>query len=326
MKYPLVYISILNWNGYQDTEACLSSLFDSDYPNYRAVVIDNGSTDGSVEHLQRYGDRIILLCNEINLGYTGGNNLAIKRALADAADYIWLLNNDVTVRADTLRRLVDTASADPRVGLLSPVIYFADSPDRIWNCGATLFLDECKSEPIGDIAVAREWQQAQPKKVALYGTALLIRRALVETIGLLDDQFFAYHEDIDYCIRSVKAGYMNVIVFESTVYHKKSVDLHFELPKAYFYYLITRNRFLLWSKHADHWRGLKGKLWYSRTVLDWVARYESNPVAKAATLDALWDIWCGVTGGYSPKRRMPWPLRTIFGLNPRFWRGLLDAI
>jgi hypothetical protein len=177
-----------------------------------------------------------------------------------------------------------------------------------------------------DIAIAAEWQRTDPKNMVLFGAALLIRRELIEKIGVLDDRFFAYYEDVDYSIRSLQAGYTNIVVFDSAVYHRKSVELHFKTHKPYFYYLITRNRFLLWSKYADHWRGVRGKLWYTRTVLDWIARDQTNPLSKEATLDALWDVWCGVKGPFEPRRRMPQPLRAMFSSHPRFWRRVLEKL
>ncbi len=116
---------MLNWNGYQQTEKCLSSLFGMDYPNYKIVIVDNGSTDGSVDHLAKwatdYPDRVTLLANASNAGFTGGHNRAIDFVLAAGADYVWLVNSDITVFPETLSALVAAALRADDIGLLSPV-------------------------------------------------------------------------------------------------------------------------------------------------------------------------------------------------------------
>ena len=106
---PKVCIAILNWNNYDQTLACLESLAALDYPNYHIIVVDNASADESVEHIQQAHPDITLICSETNLGYAGGNELALQQALADGeTELFWILNNDSTVRPDTLSQLVST--------------------------------------------------------------------------------------------------------------------------------------------------------------------------------------------------------------------------
>jgi cellulose synthase/poly-beta-1,6-N-acetylglucosamine synthase-like glycosyltransferase len=119
---PLVYIVILNWNGYLDTLRCVASLEQQQFTNFRILIIDNGSTDGSIEVLRGLGDRVCLIENSNNLGYTGGNNRAMREAFDRGADYVWLFNNDAVAEPDTLIRMVDACEADVRIGLASPLI------------------------------------------------------------------------------------------------------------------------------------------------------------------------------------------------------------
>ena len=163
-------------------------------------------------------------------------------------------------------------------------------------------------------------------KFIVWGVAMLIRRNLIDRIGLLDDRFFAYCEDIDYSIRSVAAGFRMFLVEGAVVYHDKSPSWSDDLARPYFHYYDVRNNFMLMSKHSQRWRGLKGKLWYTRRVLRRLEQSEGSAAVRDASLTALWDIWSGATGRFDPSRRMPWPLRPMLGSWPGFWRRLLEAI
>ncbi|HQT75851.1 MAG TPA: glycosyltransferase, partial [Rhodopila sp.] len=114
---PAVYIIVLNWNGLHDTLRCITSLEQQQYANTRILVVDNGSTDGSADALRALGDRIELIEVPTNLGYTGGNNLAMHQAFAQDADYVWLFNNDAVAEPDTLSKLMVRCEADTRIGL-----------------------------------------------------------------------------------------------------------------------------------------------------------------------------------------------------------------
>jgi GT2 family glycosyltransferase len=328
---PLVYISVLNWNGYQQTEKCLSSLFGMDYPNYKIVIVDNGSTDGSVDHLAKwatdYPDRVTLLANASNAGFTGGHNRAIDFVLAAGADYVWLVNSDITVFPETLSALVAAALRADDIGLLSPVAYYTSAPDQVWNCGALLDVEDGRSTPTEDLATARQWLETEPRKFVVWGAALLIRRSLIDRIGGLDDGFFAYCEDIDYSIRSIDAGFRNVLVEDAVVYHDKSPSSAEDFSRPYYHYYDLRNNFMLMSKHSRRWRGLKGKLWYTKRVLRRLEQPEGSAAeVRGAILLALWDIWRGVSGRFDPRRRMPWPLRPMLDARPGFWRRLLEVV
>lgn len=109
MSYPKVFIIILNWNGLEDTLECLESVFKLDYPNFEVIVGDNGSTDESVAIIRKTYPQVIMIENKENLGYTGGNNIAMHYAMDHLADYVWLLNKDAVVEKDTLSKLVRSA-------------------------------------------------------------------------------------------------------------------------------------------------------------------------------------------------------------------------
>lgn len=135
---PLVYVVILNWNGYADTADCLTTCLTNRYPRTRIVVVDNGSSDGSELLLRSAFPEITVVQTGSNLGYAGGNNVGIRHALGSGADYVVLLNNDTVVDPDFITSLVQIATADCRPGMLCSNIFFHDPPNVIWFAGATL--------------------------------------------------------------------------------------------------------------------------------------------------------------------------------------------
>ena len=296
---PLVAIVVLNWNGAEDTLRCIASLARQTHPNFRILVVDNGSTDGSTERLRALGDRITLIESTKNLGYTGGNNLGMARAMADGADYVWLFNNDAIAEPDTLARLVAACEADPGIGLASPLVRDDADPALIHFAGGRFDLDTPIYEPTEDLEKARAWQEADPGHMALWGTAMLARRALVEKIGLLDERIFAYWEDIDYSIRGALAGFRNVMVFDAVVFHAaKPTILSPREVKPYYFYFMARNEILMWRKFCRPVKFLKSVRWTLRRQARQIARMTDSAPHVDAVLDGIWDGLRGKGGGY----------------------------
>ncbi|RME45924.1 MAG: glycosyltransferase family 2 protein, partial [Chloroflexi bacterium] len=130
---PSVYFIVLNWNQPKMTAECLDSLARQDYPNYRVVVVDNGSTDGSAAILRRRYPWAEIVEISQNIGYSEGNNVGIEYALEQGADYLFLLNNDTEVDPHMLGRLVEVAEAQTEAGMVGPTMYYVDPPDMIWG-------------------------------------------------------------------------------------------------------------------------------------------------------------------------------------------------
>jgi GT2 family glycosyltransferase len=319
---PLVAIIILNWKDCDVTLACLDSLADIGYPRYRIIVVDNESTDESANRLAAAAN-IELIRQRDNLGFTGGVNVGIRYAVEQGAEYVWLLNSDAVSRPDTLTRLIAVAEADPRIGLVSPVIYDPDARDQPLFCLAVFDPRARGVTQTENPVQARDWQEKCPDQVVLFGTALLIRRTLIETIGLFDERFFAYCEDVDYSLRSLRAGFINVGVAEAIVYHRyKQTTTNPDASPLYLHYYMTRNYFLLSRKIGGMFQ--RGTIWVLRERLVQIARMGTNRPAVDALLAGLWDGIRDIGGPYDPRRRMPFPLRTVFGRFPRFWIALLD--
>jgi GT2 family glycosyltransferase len=328
---PLVVIVVLNWNKWKLTLDCLHSLSALAYQNYRILLIDNGSTDDSLAHFENLPKQVALVTNTDNLGYTGGNNTAMASALAEGADYVWLVNNDAVVAPDSLSLLVAAAERDPGLGMISPLLKGYEGDAEFNPAGLLVHLDRPALEVTTDTETARRWQETMPDRFALAGTALLVRRALIERTGGFDDRLFAYDEDIDLSIRCVQAGFRSAVVFAATVYHHprpvSAADNRVVAPHVY--YFMTRNDILLWRKHCTRGRAWKAALWVLHRRLghirDWRLRGRHDDVVEAM-LSGLWDGWRGVGGRYDPSRRMPAPLRSLLLASPGFWIGLLDTL
>jgi GT2 family glycosyltransferase len=322
---PKVAIVILNWNDGAATLACLDALRSTDYRNYVTIVVDNGSTDGSAQSI-RDAASADLVQNPTNLGFTGGVNVGISRALAAGADYVWLLNSDATTGPDVLSRLVAAAEADEQIGLVSPVMHDPDDPAMVEFCLGRFDPAARFATQTTDPATALEWQRHHPNEVVLLGTALLIRRRLIETIGMLDASFFAYVEDVDFCLRAHAAGFRAVAVPDAVVLHKfkQPVDNPGRVP-AYLHYFITRNYLLLWRKLPGPMFARKAMLWYLHQRLTQIARMRDLPAAVDAVLAGLWDGMRGIGGPYRPHHRAPWLVRVLVGRHPDFWLAVLNG-
>lgn len=311
-KAPLVVVVLLNWNSYDETRTALESVQRMNYPNFRILIIDNGSQDESVSELKKLsGERVDLLVSPVNTGYTGGCNLGMERALAMGAQYIWLLNNDAIVGATTLSSIVAMAESDVRIGLVTPQIAALDE-DRITFAGGIISTKERLYQDTHDPVVGAEWMERYPDAGLVIGTAMLVRAELVRRIGMLDTEFFAYFEDIDYSVRSTKAGFRNVVDPNSVVRHveKNHNKKPLEIRPHYWYYM-ARNESLFWRKHLGR-RGSVGLLWNSfNRFLRSHNRLAGKPESGDAILAGLWDGWRNVGGPYNPNARMPVLLATM---------------
>ncbi|MGD1024329.1 MAG: glycosyltransferase family 2 protein [Candidatus Sulfotelmatobacter sp.] len=211
---PKVACIILNWNGGQDTIDCLAALKECTYPQLTVVVVDNGSTDDSAARIRAAHPDVVLLESGENLGFAGGNNVGIRYALAHGAEYLWLLNNDTRPAPDAVSALVAKALTDRKIGAVASICYYADAPSTVqaW-AGSRVDLwigyGRLATEPHED-----DWFDS------LNGTSMLVSRAAVEDAGLLDEGFFLYWEDTEFCLRLRKKGWRLAAAPDSCVLHK----------------------------------------------------------------------------------------------------------
>lgn len=247
---PKVDIVILNWNGRLDTLACLESVANISYPNFNVIVVDNGSTDDSVLAIRAAFPEVTLIETGANLGFSGGNNVGIQHALAHGADYVLLLNNDTVVDPGLLDAFVAAAKRFPDAGVFSAKIYFHAEPQRIWYAGARWNDLTARFDQVGEgeLDNGQRFATACETEYAC-GCAFFVPAARLREIGLLDDNFFLYFEETDWCFRARKAGYPSIYVPEAKLWHKVSVSFGGEgSPLAL--YFQTRNRLLWARRHA----------------------------------------------------------------------------
>ena len=223
MSEPLVFIILVNWNGKKVTLECLESLAKISYRNSRIVVVDNASSDGSVGAIQEQHPEVILLEQQRNLRFAGGNNAGMRYALDHGADQVCLLNNDTTVDSEFLTHLVSRIQSDKKIGIATPKIYYHDEPNRIWFAGASISMWTGTMKHIG-IREEDHGQYDESKEIDYAtGCCILTRREVIEKVGGLDESFFMYTEDADWCMRVRRAGYSVVYEPRAKVWHKLSV-------------------------------------------------------------------------------------------------------
>jgi len=225
MKSPKVFIIILHYKNWDDTNECLASLKNLNYDNFEIIVIDN---------------------DKENLGFAGGNNKGIKQALKKGADYILLLNNDTIVSKDFLKELVKIGERDENIGILGPVIYKYGS-NKIHFAGGKINRLYTKGVHISTIPTKPN-NQSSITIDYVTGCCLLIKRELIEKIGLMSEEYFLYLEDVDWCLKARKAGYKCALVPQAKIWHRVSSGIKAE-SFSYIYY-HTRNGLLLAQKNT----------------------------------------------------------------------------
>lgn len=199
-----VGIVISNYNGWQDTLACLQSLRAQTVQDFEIILIDDASPNDSVAHLREKLDPdIVFLPQQQNLGFAAANNLGMRRALADGCDWVMLLNNDTVCAPDMLENLLrDT----PPGAASCPKMLFMDPPDEIWFAGGALDRRTMTVEHLG--GHCQDGPDFAQKKQVSFITfcCVLLPRAVIEQVGFLDETLFMYCEDVDYCLRLTDAG------------------------------------------------------------------------------------------------------------------------
>jgi GT2 family glycosyltransferase len=224
---PLVYIILLNWNGWKDTIECLESLYQQTYENLELLVVDNDSKDQSVQKIHNKFPEIRLHQNSENLGYAGGNNAGIRIALEEQADYIWILNNDTVMAPDALEKLVKKMEEDQSIGLCGSTLIYADQRDTIQALGGGTFSSwsgttKNRGDGLPFAKIDDHLERAESLDF-IAGASILASRAFVEEVGLMNEEYFLYYEEMDWAERAkgwFKLGYAP----ESIVFHKEGAS------------------------------------------------------------------------------------------------------
>lgn len=256
MKEPKIAIIIINWNTFQLTFNCLKSLEACSYNNISFFLVDNGSIDGSGDKIALEFPEVNYIKNEKNEGFTGANNLALKAILEQDFDYVLLLNNDTEVKPNFLSLLEAKMNSDNKLAATQPLILNFKNRDTIWNAGGSFntFFGLTKTRLKGmifnpqlNIETSTQW---------ITGCCILVKTSVVKQVGLLDNRFFAYFEDVDWSIRMTNLGYKLAVVPESIIYHhtsgstKKNNASNEGNLSPYAHFLNVRNHIYLIKKHT----------------------------------------------------------------------------
>lgn len=270
MAQPFLISLILNTDRRDDTLACLESLRRNRYVRHKAIVLDNASRDGSVSAIRAAYPEVEILPLSENRGYAGNNNVGIRHALEQQADWIVVLNEDTVLDQHCLERLVQAGESDTRIGIVGPMVYHFDQPEVIQSAGGML-TRTWDAVHIG-ASERDDGRFAQPRDVDwISGCCIMIRRQVFEQIGLIDERFFYYWEETELCVRARRAGWRIVHVPQAKIWHK-GVQPDYR-PKPAVTYYAARNRLLALSKHRPPWP-VRLAVWggFLRTLASWTLR------------------------------------------------------
>jgi hypothetical protein len=242
-------VILVNYRRADDTMECLASLMKSTFDGFDVMVVDNGSRDGSVEKIRTRFPAVAVIAHPENLGFVGGNNTGLRRALSEGYSSALLLNNDTVVDPGMLRALAATADERADAGIVGGKIYYADAPDRLWFAGGVL------NRRSGAVSHRGMHERDTGRYDAVLpcdfvtGCCMLIRRDVLQQVGLLGEEYFAYYEDCDYALRARAAGFRAYYQPAARLWHKVSSTAQWDSPV--YHYFTSRNRLLLLRKHGS---------------------------------------------------------------------------
>jgi GT2 family glycosyltransferase len=244
-----VAIILVNWNGFEFTQACLDSLRKVDYPDFRVILVDNASQKQEGERLKKAFPEIELICNSENLGFAGGNNTGIRKALEEGFSYVMLLNNDTIVEPDFLGQMILKFSQNSRLGVIQPLICFLHDRTQIWSAGGTWNAFLGRATTLGDRNPVDNFNLTNQNLDWATGCCMLITREALLKTGLLNESYFAYFEDVEWSLRFREKGFEIALAKKAKIYHEagaSSKKKHSEgtlSPKVFYYHV--RNQFFL---------------------------------------------------------------------------------
>jgi GT2 family glycosyltransferase len=252
MKKIKVVVIIPNWNLKNDLSECIHSLRASKEIQPGIIVVDNASSDGSVETIRSQFPTIKIIQFPENRGYPAALNAGIRAARATKPDYYFALNNDVIVPPDVLKTLVQVMEENPTIGISTPLVVYHDKPDIIQSLGD-------KTYPLMPVPIRyglNDHDQAKYHKIQkfdyVFGCALFIRKEVFETIGLFDASYFMQYEDGDFCRRARDHGWEIARVGTTKILHKVSLSIRKQKPLMIYYQARNRAIFFRRYKHGIH--------------------------------------------------------------------------
>jgi GT2 family glycosyltransferase len=306
---------VLNWNAWPDTIECVESLLASKHVPRQIVICDNGSRDDSIARLKQWGATqkgfvsiagdaalsdpapdapLVLVELPYNGGYAYGNNIGLRYAIDVAgAEFVWILNNDTVVERDALERMLAVADSNARVGIVGSKLLRHDIPDTIQAMGGGYIIPVlCHDTQLGGGSKASKADSEAIPLDHLVGASLLIRAEAVREVGLIDESYFLYREETDWCIRMRRAGWKLYCCPGAIVWHKQSHSIGFKSP-LHDYYAVRNMLRLVWKFYP-----LAAPVAFAyfalRSVAPKLARLEFARLV--AVLHAFSDFFSGVSG------------------------------
>jgi len=291
-------VVIVNWNRRELMLEAVASCFNSDWTNLDVILVDNGSSDRSVEAVRAMFPEAVLIVNEHNLGFARGSNQGFKRAVADGADYVLFLNNDATLDSNAVRAMVQHLETHPKAGAVAPYIFYHDRRDVIWYGGGIVTFWRGR---IAHRHLRRKFVPAEHRPTEtgyLTGCAFMARVVALEPIGGFDTALGLYSEDVDLSLKLRREGWQLWVTPEARAYHRVSASTGGEMSPFKAFHR-GRSNALLVKRWAKWWEyptltagGLLGvKLVSLRLLLK----------GRPRTVRALWR---GITNGLF-NRRIP---------------------
>ena len=288
--HPKVVVSILNWNGVQLTIPCIKAILQDNYPNVHVVVLDNGSTENEATIIDEHFnyDNVYVHRSDTNLGFAGGHNYIINHLIPKDYDYCLLLNQDAIVEADCIKYLVQYMEENPDVAVSGPTVLEEDGR-TIQSIGADINLKNGKVISRYQGEAIEETPYMEPHQVdCIIGNCFLMRKDAIEKVGILDEEFFAYYEEADWCTRATQSGYTCAVVPIAQVRHSKSGGFR---P-----YYIARNMVWFMQKHTSGRSLVSFALRYWFWFIPERLKKGSHPVQL---LRGAWHGWMGKNRGRS---------------------------
>lgn len=244
-----IYPVLVNWNLKDDTLACIDSLFASGVVEGRIIVVDHGSTDGSIEAIkEKYASRVHLIEAGENPGYAGGINRGMARALELGAEWVLIMNNDTEVAPSFLEEMEKGIKNGQGYTILAPMILYYDDPKRIWYLGDRLLPTTLITYSLYKNELA---QGAYPDLIPVdfvSGCGMLVNKEVFERVGMFDTSYFMYGEEVDFCWRARLGGFRTVCVTNARMWHKVSMTANRDRPKTRYHRI--RNQIWFYRRYA----------------------------------------------------------------------------
>ena len=260
---PLISIVILNYNQIKVTCEFIESTKHLTYKNYEIILVDNASKENPTELIRTQYPHVKLIVNEKNLGFTGGNNVGIR---AGKGDFFFVVNNDTEVTPNLLEKLVEPFYKDASIGVVSPKIRYFSNPNVIQYAGFTEINPITgRNSVIGGKEEDRGQHDTPGYTAYAHGAAMLVKKEVIEKVGMLADMFFIYYEELDWSAHIRRAGYKIYYQPEALIFHKESITMGKESAiKAYYH---NRNRILFMKRNSSPMNFFLFSLFYTFLIV-----------------------------------------------------------